>query len=316
MSDRNTRTGATLRRSATATLLLVVTSGAWAAISTADLTKVLGGFSATINGQSIGASGVGLQIDGGTPFWLGAGNITNVVNAVAAAADIQLTYKDGVSIPIVTLTRDVNITVLGPQSLGATRLADFSFAAGATWNPDPAISFPISVLNRTNTVQTYSFSTTMLLTPVLTPSNSPSTLVKSSLTGTLRSDGVGTVSIAPVPMAGAIVNSSVASGMTVTSMNVPVGNAQSFAAGVNGQVYTYAGQFNVGPTAAEYTVGPTPPLAGFTSMTQTVAFSLSAGDRATLVAFTEILPIPEASTHAMLAAGLAVIALLARRRKA
>ena len=314
MSERTSRTGTTLRRSAAAVLLLA-TTGAWAAITTEDLTKVLGGFSATINGQSIGATGIGLQIDGGTPFWLGAGNITNVVNAVAAAADIQLTFKDGVSIPIVTLTRDVNITVLGPQSLGAARLADFSFAAGATWNPDPAISFPISVLNRTSTTQTYSFSTTMLLTPVLTPSNSPSTLVKSSLTGTLRSDGNGTVSIAPVPLAGAIVNSSVASGMTVTSMNVPVGNAQSFAAGVNGQVYTYAGQFNAGPTAAEYTVGPTPSMAGFTSMTQTVAFSLSAGDRATLVAFTEILPVPEAGTHAMLAAGLAVLALMARRRK-
>ena len=151
----------------------------------------------------------------------------------------------------------------------------------------------------------------LVLSPVLTSANSPNTLVKSSFTGTLRSDGSGTVSIAPV--GSAIVSTSVLDGSSVVSLGTPVGNAQSFAAGVSGTPYTYAGQYAPGPNAGPFAAGPQP-VSGFTLMTQNTAFALSAGDRATVVSFSEITPVPEPETYALLLVGLAAMGGFARLR--
>jgi hypothetical protein len=298
-----------------ATALLGCSMAASAA-TLADLGKVIdvSKFGISVGNSSLFSTQFGIGINGGTPIYLGPANLGTVVGALASAADITLTPKFGSLVPVVTLNKDVNLTIYTLSGLTSTPVADFTFGAGLTWNPDPQITFPISVNNRSATAQNYSFTSPLLLSPVLTPSNSPGTLVKASFTGSLRSNGVGQVDIAPT-LGATIVKTTVLDGANTVSLGVDVGNAQSFVAGSNGDIYNYAGQYKPGPSAAGYLAGPSP-VTGMTLMTQTVSFSLSAGDRATMVAFSEITPVPEPGSYLLMAVGLLAVAGLARRRGA
>ncbi len=296
------------------------------AISTTELGNVLnvGQFGIGVDGNSLwsaSATGTvyGISISGvGTTPTYGLGlNKTAMIGALAAAANVTTVTKAGTSIPVITLGSDVTFAIWSKSSAlvpgNGTQIADFTFGAGLVWDPDPAISFPISVNNRSASAATYSFTSPLTLSPVLTPSNSPATLVKSSLTGTLRSNGVGTVSIAPSGSNTAIVRTTVLDGSNTVSLGVDVGNLQTFTAGLNGDTYNYAAQYNPGPGAGPFAGGPAP-VTGMTLMTQTVSFTLSAGDRATLVAFSEISPVPEPTTALLMLAGLGTLAAVARRR--
>ena len=57
-------------------------------------------------------------------------------------------------------------------------------------------------------------------------------------------------------------------------------------------------------------------MAGFTLMTQNTSFTLSGGDRATMVSFSQINPVPEPESFALMLAGLAVLGVTVRRRNA
>lgn len=252
--------------------------------------------------------------------WNPVTGLPQLLDTLASKATITTVFKNGVDIPIITLNADVTATVFQrpvATTGGGTEVFSIGLQRGLTFDPDPQINLPFSVQNRTGTTQNYAFSFTMNLLPALTPVNSPQTLVKSNLTGTLR-DGNGTANngdgAASIGLVGGqpIVRSSVTQGLTQVPLGVDVGNAQSFS-GVVGAVFGYTGQFNAGPDAGPYKLGPSP-VTSFTQMTQTVNFSLSAGDRATMVAFTEIMPIPEPGTYGLMLAGLGVVAAMARRR--
>jgi len=308
---------------------LVLASGSAGAITLQQLQTVLDTTKTdiTFNGRSVRQSvssniDVGFSWDGGaTKVWYQPSTQTADIDAffqkLANQSVITLTPKDGKQIPVVTLNTDLSVAIFTRQTGttgGGTEIFDLNLGAGLTFNADPQINFPFSVQNRMGSTQNYSFSFTLNLTPSLTQAN----LVKSSLTGTLRdgfgtaasqngTEGIGTIS--PT-----IVQTSVLDGGSPVSLGVNVGDAQSFV-GALGNTSTYFGRYSPGPGAGAYSPGPTP-VTGFTQMTQTVAFSLTAGDRATMVAFSEIVPVPEPSTYMLMVAGLAVLGTVARRRAA
>jgi hypothetical protein len=308
---------------------LVLASGTAGAITLQDLQTVLDTTKTDIsfNGRSVRQTAlsnidIGLSWDGGaTKVWYTPSTTTADIDAffqkLANQSVITLVSKDGKQIPTVTLNTDLSVAVFNRAANGTgggTEIFDLTLGAGLTFNADPQINFPFSVQNRMGSTQNYSFSFTLNLTPSITQAN----LVKSNLTGTLR-DGFGTTAsqngtegiglISPT-----IVQTSVLDGGSPVSLGVNVGNAQSFV-GALGNTSTYVGQYSPGPGAGPYSNGPTP-VTGFTQMTQTVSFSLTPGDRASMVAFSEIVPVPEPTTYMLMVAGLAVLGTVARRRGA
>jgi hypothetical protein len=296
---------------------LLAASSAASAITVAELTGVVdpSSFEIRVNNTAINTANFGISVNGAAPVYAASFNEANVLLALATSAGISFVSKGGSNIPVITLDRDVSLGIFQrPNPLAAgTQIADFTFGAGLRFDPDPVINFPISVLNRTASAQSYSFIFPLVLSPLLTPANSPATEVKSSFIGTLRSNGVGQVSIAPIGAASSIVSTSVLQNFSPVSLGVDVGIAQTFAAGVDGTTYSYVGGFNPGPGPGPFKTGPVP-VTSYTQMIQSTNFTLSAGDRATMVAFSEITPVPEPAALAMMSVGVGFLVWAKRRR--
>jgi hypothetical protein len=243
---------------------------------------------------------------------------------IAGAADLTYYTKtfngQSYQIPNVRVNSDVKLTVAQggtvvttagqPNTVtGGTAIADLTLGAGFEFNADPYISFPFSVTNRGTSTATYSFSIPLVLSPVLTPAIAPQTQVKSNLTGFVTDQNAsGAVTIAPT--AGAIVRATVLDGATPVSLVTDIGG--SFTAGTG--TTAYPGAYNPGIGAAPFKAGPVP-TTGFNTLTQVTSFTLTAGDRVTMTAYSEIVPIPEPSTYALMIAGLTGTGLLVARRR-
>jgi hypothetical protein len=285
-------------------LLSVSLGAASASAAVIDLNQL----QLTINSQPLNTYRVTVD---GIPI-IQTGQLTNlsaVAADVLARSTIQTgTKPNGTPFASLRLNQDVNVSVF--QGLATTPMAQFTFGAGFSLNTDPQINNAISFLNNSNATQTYSVSIPLIFGAPIT---SPATKVKASFSGTLRdnqtSGSPNGVTIAPV---GATIVTTSLLGSGNPSMSVDVGNAQTFAASALPDVYL--SQFNPGPTSAQYKPGPVP-APSFIGMIQTTAFTLTARDRATMVAFSEIVPVPEPSSYALMAVGALVLAGLTRARR-
>ena len=147
-----------------------------------------------------------------------------------------------------------------------------------------------------------------------TPITSPNQ-VKASLAGNLQDNPNGTVrdgvTIGQIAPGSAIVTTSLL-GSGNPNMGVDIGNTQVFLSG-GPLVDPYVSQLNPGPGVGNYKPGPTP-APSFVGMIQTTTFTLSPKDRATMVAFSEITPVPEPGSHALMVAGILALVGLTRAR--
>lgn len=242
----------------------------------------LGNVRITINGQSLSA--------------LSAAQI-----ASGLAANVQIETKAN-GAPVITLKNDVSVDIRTGNGLSAP-IANFTLEQETfRLDPDPVVSYGVSVRNLQNSTQNYVYTWPLLFSPAV----SGETLVKSSLTGTLTDTNGNGATLSPV---GPAIQTAIA-GFPFTSMGVDVGNTSITAAANGSQSFAF---YNPGPApGANYAPGPT---GNFTFMNVATTFSLSARDRVSMTGFTEIVPVPEPSTYAMLLAGLVFAGVVACRRR-
>ena len=180
-------------------------------------------------------------------------------------------------------------------------------------NVDPIISYGLQVVNNGAGVATFQRINS---SPILPTINGP-TVVRAGISGSAFDLGGNGVTVTPNPnqaqdtdgiaeMQIFRVRQTIGSGAW-TNAGVDVGAAQSFSGGGSAFTYTYPAvnlPLQAGPTGS------------FAQMQTVTRFSLTGGgDRMTFTGFAEILPVPEPGEYAMMLAGLAVVASVARRRR-
>ena len=204
-------------------------------------------------------------------------------------------------------------TTAGGQSLVSIDL----IPSAELSNVDPILSYGMSVVNNGAGLATFQRITTAPILPTL----SGPVQVRAGVSGSVSDIGGGGVTITPAQQAATAQDSDGIPELQVFQLRQTVGSGTWTNAGVDVGI---AKTFNSDPAPFTYVYGAynLPNQAGPTAGTawaqmQTVTrFTLTGGgDRATLVGFAEILPVPEPSEYAMLLAGLAVVAGVARRRR-
>ena len=184
-------------------------------------------------------------------------------------------------------------------------------------NVDPIISYGLSVVNNGAANATFQRINTA---PIL-PTISGPVQVRAGLSGSVSDIGGGGVTITPAQQVSVGQDSDGIAEMQVFRLRQTVGSGAWTNAGVDvGAAQTFAGNaapftYVYGPTNLPFQAGPTAGTS-WAQMQTVTRFSLTGGgDRATLVGFAEILPVPEPGEYAMMLAGLAVVVSVARRRR-
>lgn len=201
----------------------------------------------------------------------------------------------------------------GPGGVNAMVSIDL-IPASFTGNVDPIIAYGMQVVNNGNNAVTFQ---KIVTSPILPTINGSPTIVRAGLSGSAFDFAGNGVTITPKPNITQDtdgnaeiqifrVRQNIGSGAW-TNAGVDVGGPQTFTGGGSAFTYTYPAvnlSFQAGPTGS------------FAQMQTVTRFSLTGGgDRATFTGFAEILPVPEPGEYAMMLAGLAVVAGVARRRR-
>lgn len=243
----------------------------------------------------------GAEIDWSAATGIQSLNLSSSLYVDSATGDIKLV--DGAQTHFDSFTATGNGTSLVSIDLLPTAIPS---------NVDPIISYGLSVVNNGAANATFQRINTA---PIL-PTISGPTVVRAGISGSAFDFGGNGVTVTPNPnqtqdtdgiaeMQIFRVRQTIGSGAW-TNAGVDVGAAQSFSGGGSAFTYTYPAvnlPLQAGPTGS------------FAQMQTVTRFSLTGGgDRMTFTGFAEILPVPEPGEYAMLLAGLAVVASIARRR--
>lgn len=243
----------------------------------------------------------GAEIDWSAATGIQSLNLSSSLYVDSATGDIKLV--DGAQTHFDSFTATGNGTSLVSIDLLPTAIPS---------NVDPIISYGLSVVNNGAANATFQRINTA---PIL-PTISGPTVVRAGISGSAFDFGGNGVTVTPNPnqtqdtdgiaeMQIFRVRQTIGSGAW-TNAGVDVGAAQSFSGGGSAFTYTYPAvnlPLQAGPTGS------------FAQMQTVTRFSLTGGgDRITFTGFAEILPVPEPGEYAMLLAGLAVVASIARRR--
>ena len=246
----------------------------------------------------------GAEIDWSSATGTQALDLTSLLYVDPTTGDIKLI--DGAQTHFDSFT-----TIAGGGSVVSIDLLPTAIAS----NVDPIISYGLQVVNNGAAAATFQRINT---SPILPTINGP-TVVRAGISGSAFDLGGNGVTVTPNTSAGVVTDTDGIAEMQIfrarqtigsgawTNLGVDVGAAQTFSGGGSASTYTY------GPVNLPLQAGPTGTFAQMQTVTR---FSLTGGgDRMTLTGFAEILPVPEPGEYAMMLAGLAVVAGVARRRR-
>ena len=247
----------------------------------------------------------GSQIDWSSQAGIQQLDLTSSLIVDPTTGDLRL--ADGVVTHYDSFTK-------GPGGTNAMVSIDL-VPASFTGNVDPIIAYGMQVVNNGTNAVTFQ---KIVSSPILPTITSSPTIVRAGISGSAFDFAGNGVTVTPRPGAFAQdgdgtdeiqmfqVRRNVGSGAWLNA-GVDVGGVQSFAGGGSAFTYTYPAvnlPFQAGPTGS------------FAQMRTVTRFSLTGGgDRATFTGFAEILPVPEPGEYALMLAGLAVVASVARRRR-
>lgn len=179
-------------------------------------------------------------------------------------------------------------------------------------NVDPFISFSLGNVTATSTPTTYSFGFSKAVSPALLGP----TQIKASLQGVLTNNiNGGTPSVAPSPAGGNVLTAYVTNNGGTVQLGVPAGGSMGpMPASPSGTQFTYGPYYVPGPASSDLTAGPAGVGSGITLLGFNTSFTVSPNASFSENGRVEIDPVPEPGAWGMVAAGVGMLGLLARRR--
>ncbi len=248
----------------------------------------------------------GAEIDWSSAAGIQSLDLSGALFVDSATGDIKL--ADGAQTHFDSFTKTASGTSTISIDLLATELQS---------NVDPILSYGLSVVNNGAGLATFQRINTAPILPTL----SGPVQVRAGVSGSVSDIGGGGVTITPAQQASVGQDTDGIQELQVFRLRQAVGSGAWTNAGVDvGAAQTFSGStapftYVYGPTNLPFQAGPTAGTSWAQMQTVTRFTLTGGGDRATLVGFAEILPVPEPGEYAMMLAGLAVVAGVARRRK-
>ena len=190
---------------------------------------------------------------------------------------------------------------LSPALLPESLRSQLALQTGG--NLDPFLTYGYAVVNNTNFTQTYSATYTSPILPGVTLPN----FVRATISGGLVDGNGNGVTLGHAPRASTTQTFALSDdgGLTFVNAGVDVGSPETEIGAQGAFLYGLYGT----PTVAG-------PLGNWTHMRLETRFALTGGgDVAAIGGYAESLPIPEPSEIAFMLSGLALVGVIARRRR-
>lgn len=234
-----------------------------------------------------------------------AAAIGTMASAYAQTPSAIQVLVDGNQVGQVNWRFDTGINAYVTDFSTFTSGGNYSVNVGqAVYESDPIFSYGVGVTNESAAQKTFRFVYELPFDPNITlPTN-----VRANLGGTIV-DGTGNGVQLTAPSSGSVQTITFSPGNVATAINL--GTSFSGPGSATGTQFEYGTFFAPGPTGTDFTSGPAG--GAWSGLRVATEFTLSGRDSLSLDGFVVVKPIPEPGPVALLALGLALLALNSKR---